>query len=175
MELRRTTDNHEEEHCEFYNHQHLRAQAQKKAKDPAIAFDAVHEGTAQENGMTMRVELFNALPRRLELAVGAPVLLLHNLAVEHGFMNGSLGTVVDIVYAAGDHPNHDRVANCMPGAVVVHFPGYSGPPFFPEPERRAWVILEPREQECGERAMVQREQFSLCVLPTLSRHGRRKG
>jgi hypothetical protein len=47
MEFRRTTDNNEEDNCEFYNRQHLRAQA-KHAKVPVIAFDAVHEGTPQE-------------------------------------------------------------------------------------------------------------------------------
>ncbi len=36
-------------------------------------------------------------------------------------MNGSQGTVVDIVFATGDHPNHDLVANRMPIAVIVNF------------------------------------------------------
>ena len=159
MEFRRTTENNEEDNCEFYNRQHLRAQA-KHAKVPVIAFDAVHEGTPQENGMTMKDELFNALPRRLELAVGAPVLLLHNLAVEHGLMNGSQGTVMDIVFAAGDHPNHDLVANRMPIAIIVNFPGYCGPLFFAEQDRRTWVILQPKEQESGERSEVTTETVS---------------
>ena len=80
--------------------------------------------------MSLAEDLFSSLPRRLELAIGAQVLLLHNLAVEHGLMNGSQGTVVDIIFAAGDHPNHDRVANRMPSAIVIDFSGYTGPPFF---------------------------------------------
>ena len=63
----------------------------KHAKVPIIAFDVVHERTTQENGMTMRDQLFNALLRRLELVVGALVLPLHNMAVEHGLMNGHQG------------------------------------------------------------------------------------
>ena len=85
MEFRRTTDNDDEDNREFYNRQHLRAHA-KHANVPVIAIDAVHEGTPRENGMTMRDELFNALPRRLESAIGAPVLLLHDLAVVYGLM-----------------------------------------------------------------------------------------
>ena len=99
-------------------------------KVPVIAFDAVREGTPHAHGMSLAEDIFSSLPRRLELAVGALVLLLHNLAVEHGLMNGSQGTVVDIIFAAGDHPNHDRVANRMPSAIVIDFPGYTGPPFF---------------------------------------------
>ena len=95
----------------------------------------------------MSDELFSALPRNLELAVGALVLLLHNLAVEHRLMNGSQGKVVDIVFSPGDHPNHDRVASRLPCAVIVDFPGYSGPPFFSEPSRRTGVILRPRTGE----------------------------
>ena len=129
MEFRRSTETNEEDNCEWYNRKHLRAHA-TESKVPVVAWDAVHEGTSHEKGMAMSDELFNALARRLELAVGAPVLLLHNLAVEHGLMNGSQGTTIDIVFSPGDHPNHDRVEHRMPSAIIIDFPGYTGPPFF---------------------------------------------
>ena len=167
MNIRHTTENNEKDNCEFYNRQHCRAHA-KQEEVPVIAFDAVHEGTAQETGMPMSDEFFKATPRRLQVVVGAPVLLLHNLAVEHGLMNGSQGTVENIVFSMGDHPNHDRVANRMPSAVIITFPGYSGPPLFPVPDPRTWVILEPREQEYGERAEIKRKQFCLCLAWSLT-------
>ena len=162
MEFWRTTELNNEESCEHYSRRRLRALA-KETKVPVIAFDAIHEGTPQDIGMSMSKKLFNALPPRLELAVGALVILLHNLAVELGLMNGSQGIVVDIVYAQGDHPNHDCVANRMPCAVVVDFPGYSGPAFFSDPSRRTWVVLEPKTQESGERSEITRKQFPLVL------------
>ena len=78
-------------------------------------------------------------------------------------MNGSQGIVIDIVFSPGDHPNHDRVENRMPCAIIIDFPGYTGPPFFSEPSRRTWVILEPKEQESGERDDIGRKQFPLCL------------
>lgn len=140
MEFRRTTEKNEDDNCESYNRKHLRAHAAEH-KVPVVAFDAVHEGTSHEQGMSMNDELFSGLARRLELAVGAPVLLLSNLAVEHGLMNGSQGIVKDIVFAPGDHPNHDRVENRMPYAIVIDFPGYSGPPFFSDPSRKTCVSI----------------------------------
>ena len=68
---------------------------------PVIAFDAVHEGISHDEGLAAEETDFRGLSARLELAVGAPVLLLHNLAVEHGLINGSQGKVVEIVFTLG--------------------------------------------------------------------------
>ena len=68
MEFRRTMENNEEDNCELHNRPHLRAHV-KQAEVPVIAFDAVHEGTTEENGMAVSDKLFNANPRRFEVAV----------------------------------------------------------------------------------------------------------
>ena len=167
MEFRRMTEPNEEENCEYYNRKRLRAHAEE-AKIPVIAFNAIHAGATQEAGLAMEDDSFAGLPKRLEVATGAPVLLMHNAAVEHGLMNGSQGTVVDIVYFDGCHPNHDVVANRMPMAIVVDFPGYTGPPFFSEPSRRTWVPVLPRTMESEKNASVTRTQFPLCLAWALT-------
>ena len=167
MEFRRTTEANEEENCEHYNRQRVRALA-KETGVPVIAFDATHEGTTHDTGLRMDANMFSSLPSRFESCAGAPVLLTHNLAVEHGLMNGSQGKVVDTVYAAGCHPNHDCVANRMPMAFVVDFPGYSGPPFFSEPSRRTWVILLPHTVRHKQQREVTRTQFPLCLAWALT-------
>ncbi len=132
MEFRRTTEANEEDNCDHYNRQRLRVLA-KETKVPVIAFDAPHEVATQDASMKLDESLSSALPKRLEVATGAPALLMHNLAVEHGWMNGSQGVVVDAPYADGCHPNRDHVTSRMPMAIVVDFPAYTGPPFFAEP------------------------------------------
>ena len=58
------------------------------------------------------------LPLRLALCVGAKVLLLSNFVVEYKIMNGSIGTVADIVYKDKAGP---RDAKALPAYVNVYF------------------------------------------------------
>ena len=135
---------------------------------PVIAFDAVHEGCSHEEGLAADETDFRGLSARLELAVGAPVLLLHNLAVEHGLINGSQGKVVEIVFNPGHHPNHDDVVCRQPAYVLVDFPQYKGPPFFTEPERRTWVPVLPVFADHQSKDDVTRIQFPLCLAWALT-------
>ena len=102
------------DNCDYYNRQQLRTFA-KEQQRPVIAFDAQHEGASHDEGMQVPDEEFSGLSKCLELAVGAPVLLTHNLAVKHGLVNGSQGEVVDIVYGNGHHSPAwiDHVKLCL--------------------------------------------------------------
>ena len=53
--------------------------------------------SGRQNGVNHYVKE-SSLPLRLALCVGAKVLLLSNFVVEYKIMNGSVGTVTDIVY-----------------------------------------------------------------------------
>ena len=55
----------------------------------------------------------------LLIAVGAPVLLTHNLSVEMGLVNGSQGVVKDILYLN----TKNKIVDC----ILVDFPSYIGP------------------------------------------------
>eukprot|EP00899_Mesostigma_viride_P028654 jgi/Mesvir1/8974/Mv25463-RA.1 len=57
------------------------------------------------------------------LAEGATVMLRSNLWLDHGLVNGAVGVVKAIVYNPGTKPPD------VPAAVLVHFPGYTGPGF----------------------------------------------
>jgi hypothetical protein len=78
------------------------------------------------------------LESELFLCVGCKVLLLYNLWTLFRLVNGSVGIVVDIIYAPAAKPP------ALPIAVIVDFPDYTGPSFFPDlPERRTWVPIAP--------------------------------
>ncbi|KAI3899199.1 hypothetical protein MKW92_016429, partial [Papaver armeniacum] len=56
------------------------------------------------------------------LSKGARVMLRKNLSTQYGLVNGSMGTVVDVLYLNGKKPPLD-----MPVAVMVEFDKYTGP------------------------------------------------
>ena len=53
------------------------------------------------------------------LCIGAIVMLLKNFVVEENLMNGSMGTIIDIVY---DDARGIKLIGALPLYVVVDFP-----------------------------------------------------
>ena len=80
------------------------------------------------------------LEPKLFLAKGARVMLTRNLWTDKGLCNGSMGTVLDIVYKQGDTPP------ALPIAVVVQFDDtYTGPSFSSEKPRIVPIIPQTNE------------------------------
>ena len=96
MDFRRGTHANPEDNCEYHNRMLVRSLAREN-KTPVVAIDAVHEGIPQAEGAKLDDAVFNGLAKRLELAEEARVLVIHNLKVEHGLMNGTQGVVKAIV------------------------------------------------------------------------------
>ena len=80
------------------------------------------------------------LESELLLCIGAPVMVLHNLSICQGLLNGTKGTIYDILY----HPDTKEAA-----AILILVPkrvgnkdGYSGPSFLTKEEVRDGVNLD---------------------------------
>ncbi|KAH9316675.1 hypothetical protein KI387_025302, partial [Taxus chinensis] len=69
------------------------------------------------------------LENEVLLCIGQRVMLLCNLCVEVGLVNGSIGTIQDIIYTAGSKPPS------LPMSVIVRFDNYTGP---------AWDTINPK-------------------------------
>jgi len=82
-------------------------------------------------------EFCRRLQHKLYLSIGARVMLLWNISVLGGLVNGSIGYVIDFVYSPGNG------APLLPSFIIINFPQYKGPSFFREPERTTWVPLFP--------------------------------
>lgn len=64
----------------------------------------------------------SGLPNLLTIAVGCVVMLRCNLWTEQGLVNGSIGTVEQIIFRKGKLPPED-----IPEIILVKFPNYTGP------------------------------------------------
>ena len=84
---------------------------------PIATIKAVHSGHNASKGTS---EDAGGLDPVVYLAHTARVMLIANLWVEVGLVNGALGTVVSICYQHGGPPN-------LPIAVMVRFDHYTGP------------------------------------------------
>ena len=67
---------------------------------------------------------FRGLRKDLHVCVGAKVLILTNILVADGLMNGALGTVVDFVYDTAEinSVSNNANINTHPKYIVVHVP-----------------------------------------------------
>jgi hypothetical protein len=66
----------------------------------------------------------SSLPTRVAICVGSIVMLLRNFVVEYKLMNGSVGTIREIVYKSNNGPDND---NELPSYVIVEFPNSTIP------------------------------------------------
>ena len=100
---------------------------------PIAKINAVHKGL---NANKASIDDAGGLEPIIHLAHGARVMLISNLWVEAGLVNGSMGTVQAICYPTGCPPS-------LPTAVMVQFDSYSAPTL-PDgtvpivPIRRTW-------------------------------------
>jgi len=123
------------------------------------------------SGHGVLAEHYQQLRTVVHLAVGAPVMLLVNSffgarVVGAGLNNGACGRVVSVQYAVGASPP------ALPQCVVVDFPGYTGPPFFPDVgvESRTWVPVPPVEVKHKRNSEYVRTQIPLRLAYCITIH-----
>jgi len=132
------------------------AEQLKKLSNPICCIEANHDLPAFKSKSS---EACRKLQSKIHLAVGSQVMLLWNISLAHGLVNGSTGTVIDFVFTDGQKaPN-------LPFAIVVNFPDYKGPPFFTGDERSKWVPMRPEKYDFtdAEGTSHFREQYPLCL------------
>jgi hypothetical protein len=104
----------------------------KRLRTPINCIQAEHDDNRFRSKGS---EYCRRLVDKLYLAVGAKVMLLWNINLAHGLVNGSNGEVIDFIYTDGEK------APQLPFAIIINFPDYTGPPFFSEAGREKWVPL----------------------------------
>jgi hypothetical protein len=98
------------------------------------------------------------------LSIGAQVMLTTNLWTENGLVNGSIGTVKDILWETGLDPSVS-----IPSMLLVYFSEYSGPDFPPYDRKTVPVFPVTRQFEF-KGSPCTRTQFPLRLAYAITVH-----
>ncbi|XP_034250933.1 ATP-dependent DNA helicase PIF7-like [Thrips palmi] len=91
---------------------------------PIACLPAQHHGLGANLGSE---DDYSGLASELYLGVGTRVMLRTNLWLKKSLVNGSMGTVIDLLYEDGKSSPND-----LPSVVMIKFDEYNGPGIGPE-------------------------------------------
>jgi hypothetical protein len=99
------------------------------------------------------------LSSKLYLSKKSKVMLLWNINITLGLVNGSIGYVIGFIY------NEGKKAPLLPYSIIISFDDYSGVPFFSGVGQEKWVPVLASEYKWGEEHMPThfRKQFPLSL------------
>ncbi|KID59396.1 ATP-dependent DNA helicase PIF1, partial [Metarhizium hybridum] len=136
-----------------HNHQRLR-----DCEQPILRIKSTHTGRGAEGANDDEAD---GLDPQLCMCLGARVMLTENIWVENGLVNGSMGTVRDVVWNEGQDPTKD-----MPTAIMVEVDDYDSPkftstnyiPIFPVTRR-----FEYKKSDCSRTNFPLRPAYAITV------------
>lgn len=129
---------------------------------PVAKIIAVHNGGTEAKKAS--TEEAKGLERQLLLAKGARVMLTANLWTKGGLVNGSIGTVHDILFKNQGPPS-------LPVAVFVRFDAYEGPTITStEGVKVVPIVAIKRSWEGKSETVCSRQQVPLCLAWAITVH-----
>jgi len=129
---------------------------------PVTRINAIHTGGSEARKADSDVA--KGLESRLLLARGAKVMLRTNLWMEAGLVNGSVGTIRDIVF------EEDQGPPSLPIAVLVEFDGYTGPGIVSEEGFKVVPITPVRHTWESKKGTCSRLQVPICLAWAITVH-----
>jgi len=129
--------------------------ALRNLNTPIVQIKAEHDPHSGSRNRSS--DTTNHLPALLYLARGAKVMLLQNVSVLNGLVNGSSGIVKDFLY----HSN-SKAPN-RPYAIIIEFEDYKGPAFFSSMGQEKWVPLRSDRYAWGEKSEHYRISFPITL------------
>jgi ATP-dependent DNA helicase PIF1 len=116
------------------------------------------------NASKASVEEADNLPTELLVCIGARVMLTTNTWTENGLVNGSIGTIEDILWDTGQD-----LSVSMPSMLLIRFSEYSGPDF-PNYRSKIIPIFPVTRQFEYKGAACTRTQFPLRLAYAITVH-----
>ena len=134
----------------------------RSLNSPVAKILAVHTGGREAKKANSDVA--KGLEAQLLLAKGARVMLTANLWTEGGLVNGSMGTIHDIVFVENGPPS-------LPAAVFVKFNFYEGPSITtPEGDKVVPIVPIKRTWESKSGMLCSRFQVPICLAWAITVH-----
>jgi ATP-dependent DNA helicase PIF1 len=123
---------------------------------PIILINAEHDSLSSVGKST---ESCRKLAPKLHLCIGAKIMLLWNINISLGLVNGSNGIIKDFIFSENIH------APSLPTAIIVYFSDYSGPSYFSGIGQEKWVPIFPETFKWGGSGEIDhfRKQFPICL------------
>jgi hypothetical protein len=142
------------------NHIHNIKQLKSLLK-PIILIKAEHDCVSS---MGKTPDAAKKLSSTLYLAIDAKIMLLWNVNLSAGLVNGSTGVIKDFIYAEG------KKAPDLPTYIVIEFDDYFGPKYFSKPGQEKWVPIEPEIAKWGGQSEEDhfRKQFPITLAYALT-------
>ncbi|GBC15565.1 ATP-dependent DNA helicase PIF1 [Rhizophagus irregularis DAOM 181602=DAOM 197198] len=134
----------------------------KSLNCPVALIKAIHTGGKEASKADP--ELAKGLEAQLLLARGARVMLRINLWTEVGLVNGSLGTVQEIIFEENQSPPS------LPIAVLIEFDNYYGPAIVTEEGKRLVPVSPIRYSWEGKKVTCSRLQVPICFAWAITIH-----
>ena len=129
---------------------------------PVAKINAVHTGGSEARKSDSDVA--KGLEPYLLLARGSRVMLRTNLWTEAGLVNGSVGTIQEIVFEENKGPPS------LPIAIMVEFDNYSGPAILTKDDKRLVPISPVRHTWEVKKGTCSRLQIPVCLAWSITVH-----
>jgi hypothetical protein len=144
-----------------FNMQQLRRKHSKNS--PVAKLRPTYLGTGGNQSKGRRSHFDTQVLPLTMVCIGAKVELRgRNILPQKGLFNGSMGTIVDIVYNEGQSPN----AGHLPRYVLVRFPSYNGKPFISSDPKVIPIV--PIQRNCTKHCCQQEFiPLRLCFAKTI--------
>jgi ATP-dependent exoDNAse (exonuclease V) alpha subunit len=128
---------------------------------PIILIKAEHDSVSS---MGKTADAAKKLSSTLYLAINAKIMLLWNVNLSSGLVNGSTGIIKDFIFAPG------KIAPDLPAYIVIEFDDYCGPKYFTKPGQEKWVPIEPETAKWGGQSEQDhfRKQFPITLAYALT-------
>jgi len=107
-------------HSNVFQHNYMQLKKLKIAGQKIAVIEAEH-AYGGKIAAEAASDSAGGLEKILALCIGARVMLVYNLWVEQGLVNGSVGTVKNIIFQENSRPPS------LPLAVLIQFDNYNGP------------------------------------------------
>ena len=127
-----------------------------------MTIPAVHSGVDASKASSEQCDLLT----KLNVCIGAKVMLTQNLWIEKGLVNGSTGSIENVVWSTGADVKRD-----LPLALLVAVDRYSGPGLFTRADGKVVIPIFPATREWeGSRGNCSRRQFPVVLAFAITIH-----